>query len=115
MGATFGFRNYGKLAGGGLLLSSCFSTLQYPLLDLTLGPLGRDFTFVNALFAGITSALYFAIGALHCRLRRASRASQSLRQGCDVSAGDSTAAVPALAAVPLTRDGLDTLALSSAA
>ena len=35
-GATFGFRNYGKLAGGGLMVQSCFCLLQDPLLRLTL-------------------------------------------------------------------------------
>ena len=60
-GATFSFYHFGKLAGGGLLLAATVSLLQFPLLDLTLGPFEGDFTFVNALFAGMSCALYPAI------------------------------------------------------
>jgi len=60
-GATFSFYHFGKLAGGGLLLAATVSLLQFPLLDLTLGPFEGDFTFVNALFAAMSCALYPAI------------------------------------------------------
>merc|ERR1712232_981163 len=43
MGGVFGFGNYGKLAGGGLFLSSCVSLLQYVLLSMTIEHLGSDF------------------------------------------------------------------------
>ena len=32
VGSTFGFRHYGKLAGGGLLVQAMVSLLQYPLI-----------------------------------------------------------------------------------
>jgi len=63
-GATFSFYHFGKLAGGGLLLAATVSLLQFPLLDLTLGPFEGDFTFVNALFAAMSCALYPAIFGL---------------------------------------------------
>jgi hypothetical protein len=68
MGATFGFRNYGKLAGGGLMVQACVSLLQYPLLAISLGPLRNDFTFVNVLFIALTGSQYITIFALRRRL-----------------------------------------------
>merc|ERR1711985_165297 len=49
-GSLFGFHNYGKLAGGGLFVASCFSLWQYLLLELTLDSFEGDFAFVNCFF-----------------------------------------------------------------
>eukprot|EP00966_Prymnesium_polylepis_P151147 3491943-Prymnesium_polylepis.1 len=68
MGATFGFSNYGKLVGGGLMFQACVSLLQYPLLAITVGPLQRDFTFVNVLFVVLSACQYPVILALCRRL-----------------------------------------------
>ena len=67
-GATFGFRNYGKLAGGGLLFASLVALLQYPLLHLSLAV--GSFLPVNALFVGLAALQFVVIGFLHRRLRR---------------------------------------------
>ena len=66
-GATFGFRHYGKLAGGGLMAQSIVCLLMYPLLAATLA-LERNFAFVNGLFLVLTAAQYVTILRLH-RLR----------------------------------------------
>lgn len=68
-GATFGFKHYGKMAGGGLLVQSLICLLVYPLLAATLA-LDRDFTMVNALFLGLTTAQYATIFALHRLTKR---------------------------------------------
>ena len=68
-GATFGFKHYGKMAGGGLLVQSLICLLVYPLLAATLA-LDRDFTMVNALFLGLTTAQYGTIFALHRLTKR---------------------------------------------
>eukprot|EP00448_Togula_jolla_P019723 CAMPEP_0170574580 /NCGR_PEP_ID=MMETSP0224-20130122/3377_1 /TAXON_ID=285029 /ORGANISM="Togula jolla, Strain CCCM 725" /LENGTH=447 /DNA_ID=CAMNT_0010897249 /DNA_START=24 /DNA_END=1363 /DNA_ORIENTATION=+ len=57
-GAYFGFVNYGKLAGGGLCFAATVSLLQYPLLDITLGPFEKNFDYVNSMFLGISVMLY---------------------------------------------------------
>ena len=67
IGATFGFRHYGKLAGGGLLVQSLFCLLQYPLLALTLA-LRREFALVNTLFCVLTVAQFVTILVLHRRI-----------------------------------------------
>ena len=69
-GATFGFANFGKLAGLGLLLQSSISLVQYPLLSLTFGPMDSDFTFVNGLFVSISLVLYAVPATLWWRERR---------------------------------------------
>jgi hypothetical protein len=68
-GATFGFKHYGKMAGGGLLVQSLICLLVYPLLAATLA-LDRDFTMANALFLGLTAVQYGTIFALHRLTRR---------------------------------------------
>merc|ERR1711977_186131 len=69
IGSLFGFANYGKLAGGGLFVASCFSLLQYLLLELTLGTFGADFAFINCLFVIVHLAMYLVIARLAWRLR----------------------------------------------
>lgn len=69
-GATFGFANFGKLAGFGLLLQSVLAMVQYPLLDLTLSTMDSDFTFVNSLFVAISLVLYAVPATLWWRERR---------------------------------------------
>ena len=96
VGATFGFRHYGKLAGGGLLVQSLFCLLQYPLLSITLA-MDRDFRFVNALFCVLTAAQFATILGLHRdHLRRLSpvvtRASPSgAVETCSQSVAESAA------------------------
>lgn len=73
LGATFGFYHYGKLAGGGLLISATVSLLQYPLLDTTLGWLGGDFNTVNYIFLGLSVTQYPVIWGIYkveCARRR---------------------------------------------
>lgn len=73
MGLTFGFSNYGKLAGGGLFFAACVSLLQIPLYDSALVHFDNDFTFVNCLFVAIcVFIMYPLIGVLDV-LQRKSR------------------------------------------
>jgi hypothetical protein len=72
VGATFGFSNYGKLAGGGLFFAACVSLLQIPLYDSALVHFDNDFTFVNCLFVAICVFMYPLIGVLDI-LQRKSR------------------------------------------
>ena len=81
-GATFGFRHYGKMAGGGLLVQSLFCLLIYPLLAATLA-MDRDFTFVNSLFIALTAAQYLTIFGLH---RLGARAASS--RGVELQVSD---------------------------
>eukprot|EP00929_Paragymnodinium_shiwhaense_P003221 TRINITY_DN103655_c0_g1_i1.p1 TRINITY_DN103655_c0_g1~~TRINITY_DN103655_c0_g1_i1.p1 ORF type:complete len:518 (-),score=83.13 TRINITY_DN103655_c0_g1_i1:369-1871(-) len=69
-GFVFGFKNYGKLAGGGLFVASCLSLLQYPLLQLTLTVFKGNFAYVNTFFVCMTLALYPIIFRLSCHLNR---------------------------------------------
>ena len=50
------------------MVQACISLLQYPLLALTLGPGGGDFTYVNAAFVGVAVAQSVVIAALGRRL-----------------------------------------------
>jgi MFS family permease len=70
--ATFGFRHYGKLAGGGLAFGASLSLLQYAALEAVVGPLGGDFLFVNLAWCAIAILNFGAIWAL-ARALRASR------------------------------------------
>lgn len=89
-GATFGFANFGKLAGFGLLLQSIIAMVQYPLLDLTFGPMDSDFTFVNGLFVAISLALYAVPATLWWRDSR-----RQCLAGPGKDEGDPPPAVPA--------------------
>ena len=80
VGSTFGFRHYGKLAGGGLMVQAMVSLLQYPLLALTLGAFDGDFTAVNALFVATTALAYGTIVALR-RVLRASAEEEAAAAG----------------------------------
>mmetsp|Transcript_26092 Transcript_26092/g.66249 ORF Transcript_26092/g.66249 Transcript_26092/m.66249 type:complete len:292 (+) Transcript_26092:246-1121(+) len=63
IGSTFGFKHYGKLAGGGLLVQSLFCLLQYPLLAVILS-LNRNFDIANVLFCVLTTLQLVTIFAL---------------------------------------------------
>jgi len=51
IGINFGFRNFGTLAGVGLLISGCFSLFQYLLLDIVENEMGDDYNAMNILIA----------------------------------------------------------------
>jgi len=70
MGSVFGFANFGKLAGFGLLVASCLSLLQYVLLTVTLESFHRDFFYVNAFFVLLSGLMYPLIAALRHHLRK---------------------------------------------
>ena len=54
---------------------------QYPLLTLTLGPLERDFAYVNVFFVCATALQYLAIFALHRRLGESGGGARVARGG----------------------------------
>jgi len=51
IGINFGFKNFGTLAGVGLLISGCFSLFQYLLLDIVENDMGDDYNAMNVLIA----------------------------------------------------------------
>jgi len=51
IGINFGFKNFGTLAGVGLLISGCFSLFQYLLLDIVENEMGDDYNAMNMLIA----------------------------------------------------------------
>jgi len=79
-GSVFGFKNYGKLVGGGLFVASCFSLLQYPILEVTLGTLDNEFAYVNGLWIALCVAMYPVIARLACHLRK-----PPITGGCEVA------------------------------
>jgi MFS family permease len=95
-GQVFGFKHYGKLAGGGLFIASCFSLIQYPLLALTLGPFKDDFRYVNTLFIILCVAMYPVLARLSCLLRQSrqsemvSGASEQVQQAAEVKKQDAS-------------------------
>jgi len=94
-GAVFGFVNFGKLVGGAIFAAATFSLLQLPLLDLTIGYLQGDFTFVNGLFMAISILMYPLIAGLAVQLRKphhhagpvAARTSSTSAGGIDAAGG----------------------------
>jgi len=51
IGINFGFRHFGTLAGVGLLISGCFSLLQYLCLDIVENDMGDDYNAMNMFMA----------------------------------------------------------------
>jgi len=51
IGINFGFKNFGTLAGVGLLISGCFSLFQYLCLDIVENDLGDDYNAMNMFMA----------------------------------------------------------------
>lgn len=73
--AEFGFRHYGKLAGGGLALGSLVSLLQYAALAAVVGPLRGSFLPINGIWCALSLSQFGVVLALRRRLRaRAARA-----------------------------------------
>merc|ERR1719456_1885365 len=66
IGGIFGFKNYGKLAGGGLFVSSCLSLLQYLFLELTIRVFDGSFAYANGFFVALHFAMYPIIFRLAC-------------------------------------------------
>jgi len=64
MGIVFGFKHFGKLAGGGLLVASCLSLVQFPLLSLTYTVFDGEFEAVNMFFIAMCIVLYPILGLL---------------------------------------------------
>ena len=110
-GATFGFSNYGKLAGGGLLVQSLFCLLQEPLLRVTLAIADRRFILANGLFLALTAAQFGTVYAIWRRVRIAERGSGG---GSTSSPGIASAAehTPSkdVAEVPVTSATIDVVA-----
>jgi len=51
IGINFGFKNFGTLAGIGLLISGCFSLFQYLCLDIVENDMGDDYNAMNMFMA----------------------------------------------------------------
>ena len=59
IGRAFGFRNFGKLAGIGLILSAVFSLIQFPIMSLALTQFHSfDFANYGLAFLGILMFAY---------------------------------------------------------
>lgn len=71
--AEFGFRHYGKLAGGGLAFGSLLSLLQYAALAAVVGPLRGDFLAANGIWCALSLSQFGVVWALQRRLRARDR------------------------------------------
>ncbi|KAJ1629847.1 hypothetical protein T492DRAFT_1007998 [Pavlovales sp. CCMP2436] len=74
--AEFGFKNYGKLAGGGLAIGAMFSLLQYAALEAVVRLGGGDFLAINGVWCALSCSMFAVIYELHRRERRCSQAAQ---------------------------------------